>query len=218
MITSSIIYRANYGIMARSGLVCEAASSPSEAGPRSFHPQLSLQHQFWVQPWPELKVKWMRVKSSRARTLSRLVILTARDHIHHSVTSLCRGRSQLVNQILNSSCPFSEFSLATLKEIRIYLEAQKTFNTTAGVIRQGEVSRPASGAQLPRANQQQRWIPTSARRDELPQEKEQIQNDAVFRRVRGILNKVGFKLLISLEQEDFNFHPSSRLHLRSLKS
>merc|ERR1740122_47667 len=80
--------------------------------------------------------------------------------------------------------PFSEFSLDTQKETRIYLEEQQTFNTTAGVTRQGEVSRPA------RANQQQRWIPTSARRDELPQEKEQIQNDAVFRRVRGILNKI----------------------------
>ena len=113
---------------------------------------------------------------------------------------------------------FSEFSLDTRKETRIYLEEQQTFNTTAGVTRQGEVSRPASGAQLPRANQQQRWIPTSARRDELPQEKEQIQNDAVFRRVRGILNKVGIFTLIYPEQEDYNFHQSFRLHLRSLKS
>ena len=107
------------------------------------------------------------------------------------MTSFQRVRNCHVNRLLNSFCPLSDFSLATQKEIRIYLEEQQTFNTTAGVTRQGEVSRPASGAQLPRANQQQRWIPTSARRDELPQEKEQIQNDAVFRRVRGILNKVG---------------------------
>jgi len=76
------------------------------------------------------------------------------------------------------------------KEIRIFLEDLKTSTTTAGVIRGGEVSRPASGAQLPRANQQQRWIPTSVRRDALPQDKEQIHNDVVFRRVRGILNKI----------------------------
>ena len=37
---------------------------------------------------------------------------------------------------------------------------------------------------------QQRWIPTSVRRDALPQDKEQIHNDVVFRRVRGILNKI----------------------------
>ena len=98
-------------------------------------------------------------------------------------------------QDLKQNMSFSESSLDTRKETRIYLEEQQSFNTTAGVTRQGEVSRPASGAQLPRANQQQRWIPTSARRDELPQEKEQIQNDAVFRRVRGILNKVGVQLL-----------------------
>ena len=142
----------------------------------------------------QLKVKWMRVVRSRVLSLSQLVIRNVREHIHHSVTSLRRVRNCHVNRILNSFCPLSDFSLATQKEIRIYLEEQQTFNTTAGVIRQGEVSRPASGAQLPRANQQQRWIPTSARRDELPQEKEQIQNDAVFRRVRGILNKVGVKL------------------------
>ena len=91
-----------------------------------------------------------------------------------------------MKQDFKKDLPFSEFSLDSQKETRIYLEEQQTFNTTAGVTRQGEVSRPAT-----RANQQQRWIPTSARRDELPQEKEQIQNDAVFRRVRGILNKVG---------------------------
>ena len=103
-------------------------------------------------------------------------------------------------QDLKQNMSFSESSLDTRKETRIYLEEQQTFNTTAGVTRQGEVSRPASGAQLPRANQQQRWIPTSARRDELPQEKEQIQNDAVFRRVRGILNKVGVKLFSSQDK------------------
>ena len=37
---------------------------------------------------------------------------------------------------------------------------------------------------------QQRWIAPSARRDELPQDKEQIHNDLVFRRIRGILNKI----------------------------
>merc|ERR1719229_1877845 len=49
-----------------------------------------------------------------------------------------------------------------------------------------------SGAQLPRANQQSRWIPpsSSVRRDALPQDKEQLHNDVVFRRVRGILNKI----------------------------
>ena len=97
------------------------------------------------------------------------------------------------------------------KEIRIFLEERKSFNTTAGVIRNGEVARPASGAQLPRANQQvkyfykyqfeiwfdlilfqSRWIPpsSSVRRDALPQDKEQLHNDVVFRRVRGILNKI----------------------------
>ena len=50
----------------------------------------------------------------------------------------------------------SEYSLCLVrkKEIRIFLEDLKTSTTTAGVIRGGEVSRPASGAQLPRANQQ----------------------------------------------------------------
>lgn len=163
---------------------------------RSFHLQLSLQPGLGAAlVLLQLKVKWMRVERSRVLSLSQLVIRNGREHIHHSVTYLRRVKNCSVNRILNSFCPFSDFSLATQKEIRIYLEAQQTFNTTAGVIRQGEVSRPASGAQLPRANQQQRWIPTSARRDELPQEKEQIQNDAVFRRVRGILNKVGLKLL-----------------------
>ena len=45
--------------------------------------------------------------------------------------------------------------------------------------------------QLPRANNQQRWIaPSASKRDILPQDKEQIHNDLVFRRVRGILNKI----------------------------
>ena len=40
------------------------------------------------------------------------------------------------------------------QKLRIFLEELKTSTTTAGVIRAGEVSRPASGAQHPRANQQ----------------------------------------------------------------
>ena len=42
------------------------------------------------------------------------------------------------------------------QKLRIFLEELKTSTTTAGVIRSGEVARPASGAQLPRANQQVR--------------------------------------------------------------
>ena len=78
--------------------------------------------------------------------------------------------------------------MKTKQELIIFLEDCKSFTTTAGVIRGGEVTRPAT-----RANQQQRWVPpsSSVRRETLPQDKEQIHNDLVFRRVRGILNKVG---------------------------
>lgn len=66
---------------------------------------------------------------------------------------------------------------------------QSTFTTTAGVIRAGGVARPASGAQQPSANQQRRWIaPSTLRRDVLSQDSQ--HNDFVFRRVRGILNKI----------------------------
>jgi len=60
------------------------------------------------------------------------------------------------------------------------------------VIRGGGVARPASGAQLPSANQQRRWIApsTTVRRDVLPPKENQVQNDLVFRRIRGILNKI----------------------------
>ena len=46
--------------------MCEAASSPSEAGPRSFHPKLSLQPGMGAAPVPvlQLKVKWMRVEKN----------------------------------------------------------------------------------------------------------------------------------------------------------
>jgi len=71
------------------------------------------------------------------------------------------------------------------------LKDPQTFTTTAGVIRAGGDARPASGAQLPSANQQRRWIApsTTVRRDVLPQE-DQLHNDLVFRRIRGILNKI----------------------------
>jgi len=70
------------------------------------------------------------------------------------------------------------------------LKDPQTFTTTAGVIRAGGDARPASGAQLPSANQQRRWIApsTTVRRDVLPQDN--IHNDLVFRRIRGILNKI----------------------------
>jgi len=67
----------------------------------------------------------------------------------------------------------------------------KGFTTTAGVIRGGGVARPASGAHQsqPSANQP-RWIApsTTVRRDVLSQD--QANNDHVFRRIRGILNKI----------------------------
>jgi len=72
------------------------------------------------------------------------------------------------------------------------LKDPQTFTTTAGVIRAGGDARPASGAQLPSANQQRRWIApsTTVRRDVLPSQEDQLQNDLVFRRIRGILNKI----------------------------
>jgi len=72
----------------------------------------------------------------------------------------------------------------------VFLTAyESTFTTTAGVIRAGGVARPASGAQQPSATQQRRWIaPSTLRRDVLSQDSQ--HNDFVFRRVRGILNKI----------------------------
>jgi len=83
-------------------------------------------------------------------------------------------------------------SLCVLKSYRILQKDPKTFTTTAGVTRAGGVARPASGAQLPSANQQRRWIApsTTVRRDVLPSQEDQLQNDLVFRRIRGILNKI----------------------------
>jgi len=83
-------------------------------------------------------------------------------------------------------------SLCVLKSDRILQKDPKTFTTTAGVTRAGGVARPASGAQLPSANQQRRWIApsTTVRRDVLPSQEDQLQNDLVFRRIRGILNKI----------------------------
>jgi len=83
-------------------------------------------------------------------------------------------------------------SLCVIKSDRILQKDPKTFTTTAGVTRAGGVARPASGAQLPSANQQRRWIApsTTVRRDVLPSQEDQLQNDLVFRRIRGILNKI----------------------------
>jgi len=73
--------------------------------------------------------------------------------------------------------------------VAIFARQHFDSTTTAGVIRSGGVARPASGAQQPSANQQRRWIaPSTLRRDVLSQETQ--HNDFVFRRVRGILNKI----------------------------
>lgn len=53
------------------------------------------------------------------------------------------------------------------------------------------MGRQASGSEQPSANQQRRWIaPSTLRRDTLPPSETNHHDDYVFRRVRGILNKI----------------------------